>query len=142
AVAKHANERVSQQMAAQYSGAILGAAIGSKSAATQQVIGTVYGLGAQYGVLLPFSRKQELEADHLGLIFMAMAGYDPNDAVGFWQRMSQQGGSVPEFMSTHPSDATRINKIQTDYLPSALKYYKGAGSSSKSNAKTSSKWQF
>ncbi len=99
------------------------------------------GLGAQYGVLLPYSRKQELEADQLGLIFMAMAGYDPSQAAAFWQRMSQQGSSTPEFMSTHPSDNTRIQQIQKD-LPEALKYYKGAGVSTSGSAKTSEQWKF
>lgn len=146
AVAKHANERMSQQVAAQYGGAALGAALSGKSEATQQIASSVFGLGAQYGVLLPYSRKQELEADQLGLVFMAMAGYDPRQASDFWTRMSQSGGAgVPEFMSTHPSDDTRIHKIQEE-LPEALKYYKGAGQStssgSKSSAKTSDQWKF
>ena len=146
AIAKHANERVSQQMVAQYGSAILGSAIGGTSAATQEMVGAAYGIGAQYGVLMPFSRKQELEADHLGLIFMAIAGYDPNEAIPFWQRMSQQGGATPEFMSTHPSDDTRIKKISSEYLPSALQYYKGGSSSGKtspnSNTKTSKDWSY
>ncbi len=143
AVAKHANERMSQQVAAQYGSAALGAVLGSKSETTQAIASTVYGLGAQYGVMLPFSRKQELEADHLGLIFMAIAGYDPSSAVAFWQRMSAQGGATPEFMSTHPSDQTRVSKIQNDYLPDALKYYNsGKVNSTPSGAKTSSQWQF
>ncbi|MDR3236781.1 MAG: M48 family metallopeptidase [Prevotellaceae bacterium] len=123
AIAKHSNERVSQQVAAQYGQQLLGVATSGQSEVVQTAIGAAYGLGAQYGVLLPFSRKQELEADHLGLIFMAIAGYSPNDAVSFWQRMSQQGSATPEFMSTHPSDATRIAKI-SEALPEALKYYK------------------
>ncbi|MDU1890708.1 MAG: M48 family metallopeptidase [Dysgonomonas sp.] len=139
AVAKHANERMSQQMAAQYGTTAIGAALSGKSEKVQQYAGIAMGLGAQYGVLLPFSRKQELEADELGLIFMAMAGYDPNAAPSFWMRMSQGGGgSTPEFMSTHPSDDTRIKEIQK-YLPAALKYYKGG---SATNAKTSGKWSF
>ena len=82
-----------------------------------------FGAGAQVGVLLPFSRLQESEADRLGLIFMAMAGYDPNGAVAFWQRMADQGGAKPpEFLSTHPSDETRIRKIK-EQMPEALKYY-------------------
>lgn len=142
AVAKHANERMSNQMATQYGTAAVGAALSGSSAAVQQAASVALGLGTQYGILLPYSRKQELEADKLGLIFMAMAGYDPNHAAGFWQRMSQQGGSTPEFMSTHPSDNTRIKQIQKD-LPDALKYYRGGGSTStKKNAKTSEKWSF
>ncbi len=123
AVAKHANERMSQQVAAQYGAAAVGSLLGKSSAAVQSIGNTVFGLGAQYGVMLPFGRKQELEADHLGLIFMAMAGYDPNQAVPFWQRMASQGGSgTPEFMSTHPSDGKRVEEIQK-YLPEALQYY-------------------
>lgn len=142
AVAKHANERMSNQMATQYGTAAIGAALGGASAGVQQAAAVAMGLGSQYGILLPYSRKQELEADQLGLIFMAMAGYDPSQAAGFWQRMSQQGGSTPEFMSTHPSDNTRIQQIQKD-LPEALKYYKGAGKSTSSgSAKTSNDWKF
>lgn len=140
AVAKHSNERMSQQLATQYGTAIIGTAVNNQSAAVQQAASVAMGLGTQYGVLLPFSRKQELEADELGLIFMAMAGYDPRQAEAFWTRMSQQGSSTPEFMSTHPSDGTRIKEIQK-YLPSALKYYKG-GSTVSPSSKTSSKWTF
>ncbi len=84
-----------------------------------------FGLGAQFGVILPFSRLQESEADRLGLIFMSMAGYDPNEAVSFWQRMAQEKGgkAPPEFLSTHPSDATRIRKIR-ETIPEAMQYYK------------------
>ena len=124
AVAKHANERMSQQMVAQYGVAGLSAILGNSSSAAQSIGQQVFGLGAQYGILLPFSRKQESEADHLGLIFMAIAGYNPQDALPFWQRMSQQGGSTPEFMSDHPADATRIADIQKE-LPEAMKYYTG-----------------
>ncbi len=124
AVAKHSNERMSQQVMAQYGSAILGAAVGNQSAAIQQVAGTVYGLGAQYGVMLPFSRKHESEADYMGLVFMAMAGYNPQVAVTFWQKMSAAGsGTVPEILSTHPSDARRIQDIQNE-LPAIQKYQK------------------
>jgi len=140
AVAKHANERMSNQMATQYGTAAVGAALGGASAGVQQAAAVALGLGSQYGILLPYSRKQELEADKLGLIFMAMAGYDPGQAAAFWQRMSQQGGKTPEFMSTHPSDNTRIQQIQKD-LPEARKYYKGAGTST-GGAKTSNQWKF
>ena len=122
AIAKHANERMSQQVMAEYGSAAVDMVLESEKA--KSIGQTVYGLGAQYGVMLPFSRKQELEADRLGLIFMAIAGYDPNQAIPFWQRMSQQGSSVPEFMSTHPSDHTRVEEIQK-YLPEALQYYNG-----------------
>lgn len=124
AVAKHSNERMSQQLMAQYGGAILGVAVSNKSAAIQEMASTVYGVGAQYGVVLPFSRKHESEADYMGLVFMAMAGYDPSLAITFWQKMSAgSGGTVPEFMSTHPSDARRISDIQ-NYLPEVQKYRK------------------
>lgn len=138
AVAKHANERMSNQIATEYGTAAVGAALSGTSAGVQQAAAVAIGLGSQYGILLPYSRKQELEADKLGLIFMAMAGYDPSASVSFWERMSQKGSGTPEFMSTHPSDNTRIQQIRKD-LPEALKYYKGVSSGS---AKTSSKWTF
>lgn len=143
AVAKHANERMSQQMVTQYGTAAATTALGGASQGVQTAAAAAIGLGAQYGILLPYSRKQELEADKLGLIFMAMAGYNPSEAASFWTRMSQNsGGSTPEFASTHPSDDTRIKKIQED-LPEALKYYKGgAGSSTSKPAKTSNQWKF
>ncbi|MEN9920057.1 MAG: hypothetical protein RL662_2493 [Bacteroidota bacterium] len=141
AVAKHANERMSQQVLQQYGSGALGMVLDGKSAAVQTIASSVYGLGTQYGMMLPYSRKQELEADKLGLIFMSMADYNPQMAEGFWVRMSQKSGGagVAEFMSTHPSDDTRIQKIR-ESLPDAMKYYKG-GSSAKS-AKTSEKWSF
>jgi len=124
AVAKHSNERISQQVLTQYGAAILSTAVSNKSAAVQDAANVVYGLGSQYGVMLPFSRKHESEADYMGLILMAMAGYNPEVAVGFWQKMSAgNGGSVPEFMSTHPSDSHRISDIQK-YLPEVEKYRK------------------
>lgn len=124
AVAEHGNERMSQSLIAQMGGVALSTALEEKPAETQQLWMTAFGLGAQYGVLLPFSRLQENEADHLGLIFMAMAGYDPNRAVSLWETMAQQSGAAPpEFLSTHPSDATRINKIKA-LIPEAMTYYK------------------
>ena len=122
AVAKHSNERISQQLLTQYGAQILDQALSEKSASIQQIGNTVYGLGAQYGVTLPFSRKHESEADYMGLIFMTMAGYNPNTAITFWQKMSANGTTtIPEFMSTHPSDATRISDIKK-YLPELEKY--------------------
>lgn len=113
AVAKHSNERMSQQLMAQYGAKILSSAVGSKGAAVQQLAGAVYGLGAQYGVMLPFSRKHEYEADYMGMVLMAIAGYNPDAAVAFWQKMSSGNqASVPEYMSTHPSDANRIAEIK------------------------------
>jgi len=124
AVAKHSNERMSQQMEVQYGSALLGMLTSSKSTAEQNTWNMIYGLGAQYGYMLPYSRKHELEADRLGLIFLAMAGYDPNEAIGFWERMSANSQGAPfEFMSTHPADANRIAKLR-EYLPEALTFYK------------------
>ena len=142
AVAKHANERMSQQMMTEYGTAAIGTALGGTSAGVQQAAAAAIGLGSQYGILLPYSRKQELEADKLGLIFMAMAGYNPSQAAAFWTRMSQQGTSTPEFMSTHPSDNTRIQQIEKD-LPEAMKYYNGGtGATNTNSSKTSTKWKF
>lgn len=124
AVAKHSNERMSQQMLAQYGAQILGQTLAQKSVAMQNIAGQVYGLGAQYGVMLPFSRKHETEADYMGLVFMRMAGYNPDAAVTFWQKMSAGGSAqVPELLSTHPSDARRINDIRKA-LPEIKAKYK------------------
>ena len=112
AVAKHSNERMSQQMLAQYGAQILNQSLSQKSSAVQAIANQVYGIGSQYGVMLPFSRKHELEADYMGLIFMRMAGYNPDVAIGFWQKMSAGGAKVPEIMSTHPSDDRSINDIR------------------------------
>lgn len=123
AVARHGNERMSQEMLAQMGGMALNEAIKEKPDQTKAIFNSAYGFGAQYGIMLPYSRDHELEADKLGLIFMAMAGYNPESAIAFWERMSSIGGQKPpEFMSTHPSDATRINKIKAA-LPEAMKYY-------------------
>lgn len=125
AIAEHGNERMSQGLLAQMGGVALSTALSTKTAATQSLWMSVYGVGAQYGAILPYGRLQESEADQLGLIFMTMAGYDPNEAVAFWGRMSaQKGGKAPpEFLSTHPSDATRIENIRR-LIPEAMKYYK------------------
>jgi predicted Zn-dependent protease len=124
AIAEHGNERMSQGLLAQFGGMALAEALAAKPAATQQLWMAVYGVGAQYGAILPYGRLQENEADHLGLIFMAMAGYDPREAVTFWQRMAAQkgGNAPPEFLSTHPADATRIENIKK-LLPEAMRYY-------------------
>jgi predicted Zn-dependent protease len=124
AVAKHSNERMSQALLAQLGGETLAAALQQKPQQTQEIWMAVFGAGVQLGAILPYSRLQESEADHLGLIFMAMAGYNPNGAVEFWQRMSQNAGAKPpEFLSTHPSDESRIQKIKAE-IPEAMKYYK------------------
>lgn len=127
AVARHSNERMSQQLMAQYGAALLGAAVSNKSAAVQQLATTVYGLGSQYGVMLPFSRKHESEADYMGLVLMTIAGYNPDVAVQFWQKManSSKGGATREFMSTHPSDARRIADIRQELPAIKEKYGRG-----------------
>jgi len=123
AIAKHGSERMSQQMALQLGGMALSEAVSSKPEQTRDLWMGVFGLGAQVGVMLPFSRSHESEADRLGMIFMAMAGYDPREAPKFWERMAANGGgSPPEFLSTHPSDATRIRQLN-EYLTEALPYY-------------------
>ena len=127
AVAQHAAERYSQMTLAQGGGALVGAAVGGRSEGTQQIIGQLYGLGGQLA-LLKYSRNQESEADRLGLIFMSMAGYNPDNSVAFWQRMmvaKEGNGAPPEFLSSHPSDDTRIAAIQK-LLPEARQFYTGA----------------
>ncbi len=125
AVARHSNERLSQQLAIQLGGLALSEALKKESQTTQQLALAAFGLGAQVGVMLPYSRKHETEADELGLYFMAMAGYDPREAPDFWQRMmekSQGQGRPPEFLSTHPDPKSRIRKLNRA-MDEALKYY-------------------
>ncbi len=123
AVAKHSNEQMSQEILAQYGAGILNASLSQKSQITQAVASQVYGLGSQYAVALPFSRKHEVEADYMGLVFMTMAGYNPDVALDFWQKMSaSSGGKTPEFLSTHPSDEKRIRNIQNDLPEIKAKY--------------------
>ena len=124
AVARHGSERMSQGLIAQGLGTALSAAVANEPETTQQLWMTAFGVGAQFGALMPFSRQQESEADRMGLVFMAMAGYDPHVAVPFWERMAQGGGGKPpEFMSTHPSDETRIANL-SKVMPEAMSYYK------------------
>jgi len=127
AVAKHGNERMSQVLLGQLGGAALSVAMKEQPEQTKQLWMGVYGAGAQYGVLLPYGRTHEYEADRLGLTFMAMAGYDPNEAIAFWQRMAAQkkGASPPEFLSTHPAGANRIRAMQS-HMPEAMKHYRAA----------------
>lgn len=124
AIAEHGNERMSQGLLAQLGGTALATALSTQPDATRQLWMSVYGVGAQYGALMPYGRMQESEADHLGLVFMTMAGYDPNAAVAFWERMAaQKGGKAPpEFLSTHPADATRIANIKR-LIPEVLAKY-------------------
>ena len=124
AVAKHGSERMSQGLLTQLGGAALSVALQNNAPATQELALQAFGVGSQLGTL-KFGRGQESEADHLGLIFMAMAGYNPDGAVAFWKRMDAKEGSAspPEFLSTHPSNGTRIADIQKE-LPQARTYYK------------------
>ena len=115
AIAKHGNERASQQLLAQLGSSVLGAAVANKSQQTQQAVAVAYGLGAQYGALLPFSRKQELEADYIGIVLATIAGYEANAAITLWEKMSAASQSATaEFMSTHPSSTTRIAQLKKD----------------------------
>ncbi len=141
AVAKHSNERMSQQMIAQYGAQALSIFTSGKSQATQAIAQQVYGLGANYGVMQPFSRKHETEADEMGLILMSIAGYNPEVALTFWQKMSAASSSnVPEILSSHPSDATRISNIQSKLPDIKQKYYTApAATTTKTTTKTTSK---
>jgi len=127
AVAKHGNERVSQALLAQLGGMGLSLALSREPTLTNQIFMAAYGAGAQVGVLLPYSRLHEREADRIGLVLMARAGYDPRKAISFWQRMNEKGkekGRPPEFLSTHPAPEIRIQEIES-FIPEAMKYYRG-----------------
>lgn len=125
AFAKHGAERMSQGLVVNMGGMALSRAMEDEPTRTKELFMLSYGIGAQVGVLLPFSRLHENEADRLGLIFMAMAGYDPHEAVAFWERMSaaKKGPRPPEFLSTHPTDATRIQNIQ-NLVSEAMDFYR------------------
>ena len=113
AMAKHGNERASQQLLASMGSTVVGVAVSGQSTQMQQAIATAYGLGAQYGALLPFSRKQELEADYIGIVLATIAGYDADAAVTLWEKMEANStNTTPEFMSTHPSSSSRIKQLQ------------------------------
>ncbi len=129
-IAKHGNERVSQQFAVQQ-GMSLIQALSNPQSARGKMLMQVLGLGAQFGVILPFSRVHESEADHLGLIFMAKAGFNPEESIKLWQNMSRSGGpQPPEFLSTHPSHETRIADLNKE-MPEAKQLYKQARASGK-----------
>lgn len=124
AVASHGNERMSQGMLTQFGTVALDLATAKTDPQIKNIFMTSVGIGSQLGVLLPFSRLQESEADKMGLIFMAMAGYDPNESVAFWQRMAKASGGMepPQFLSTHPNSDKRAADLQA-YIPEAMKYY-------------------
>jgi predicted Zn-dependent protease len=123
AIARHGNERMSQAIAMQGAGMTLEVLTSQSPGVARNIFLQSMGVGGQLG-MLAFSRKHETEADKMGLVFMAMAGYDPRQAPLFWERMSQGGGQAPpELLSTHPSDETRMRDLEA-YMPEALKYYK------------------
>ncbi len=124
-LAHHTGERLSQAGLTQAALGVTAAALegGSGGSAGARAAMAVFGLGAQVGILLPYARAQESEADHIGLLLMAKAGYDPREAVVLWQRMEQRGGSgPPQFLSTHPSHGTRITQLN-QWMPEAWRYY-------------------
>ncbi len=125
AVAQHGNERMSQGLVQQMGGVALSVAVANQPGATQDLFLNAYGIGTTIGGTLPFSRKHELEADRFGLIFGALAGYNPQEAIPFWQRMAKMsnGNKPPELLSTHPSDENRIDKVK-QYVKEAMKYYR------------------
>ncbi|MEN8751494.1 MAG: M48 family metallopeptidase [Desulfobacterales bacterium] len=126
ALANHGNERMSQELLKNMGGMALSVALTSQPQMTQELAMAAFGAGASIGVLLPYSRLQESEADHIGLILMARAGYDPREAIPFWQRMNKAPGSrPPELLSTHPAPETRITNIQA-LIPEAMAYYRGS----------------
>lgn len=121
AIARHGAERLSQAQLAELGGQAL--AIGLGGSGSSAAILAAYGLGAQFGVLLPYGRTQESEADRIGLLLMAQAGYDPRAAVAFWERMARTGGrGGPEFLSTHPGHGTRVEQLHA-WMPEALRLY-------------------
>jgi metalloendopeptidase OMA1, mitochondrial len=135
ATAHHGAERMSQQMVAQTGGSAVGMLVSGKSEATQALVGQAYGVATEVGALLPFSRKQEAEADYIGLLYMARAGYDPAAAVAFWERFAdynrQHGGSQGfSFLRTHPLDEQRIQNLKAE-LPKARAEYEKAKAAGK-----------
>jgi predicted Zn-dependent protease len=126
AVARHGAERMSQGVLVQVGGTVLSAALGSEAGVTRDLAMQAYGLGTQLGVMLPYSRAHELEADEIGMLYMARAGYDPREAIAFWKRFAaynaKRGGKPPEFLSTHPLDARRIAQLE-QLLPRARAEY-------------------
>ena len=124
AIAEHGKERMSQGLVQQFGGQALSVVLATKPAETQYLFKNAYGIGSQVGVMLPFSRANELEADKLGLIYSTLAGYNPREAVPFWKRMASAGGGQkpPEWLSTHPAEENRIAQLEK-MLPKAIEYY-------------------
>jgi predicted Zn-dependent protease len=128
AVAQHGSERMSQGLLQQLGGMALSVALANRTAQTQNLFMQAYGVGSNVFGVLPHSRGQELEADKLGLRYTAMAGYNPREAVALWQRMQAQGGNrPPEFLSTHPNEANRIQQLQAIMDETIEKYYRPMG---------------
>ncbi len=126
AIARHGAERVSQSMVIEIGAAAVALALEGKSKETQGAVLALYGVGTAVALALPFSRKHESEADHIGLLIMAQAGYDPREAPRFWERMIKAGGKQPaEWMSTHPSHERRVEDLD-DLMPEAIPYYEKA----------------
>lgn len=125
ALLQHGNQRMSQGIAQQLGGVALSVAVANKPSETQNLFMTAYGVGSNIGIMLPFSRSHELQADDWGLKFAAMAGYNPQEAINLWKRMeaASNGQKPPEFLSTHPSEGRRIQQLEK-LMPEALKYYK------------------
>ncbi len=122
AVARHGNERMSHGLLTQLGGIALDVAIREQPEKTRNIFLSAYGLGSQVGVMLPYSRKHEYEADRLGLIFLTMAGYNPEESIRFWERMSAHGGAdMPEFLSTHPVSKNRVEALKK-LLPEMEQY--------------------
>jgi len=126
AIAKHGSERMSQALVQQLGGVALGVALSNRSQETQALFNNLYGIGSQVGYALPHSRNQELEADKLGLRYMALAGYNPREAVALWQRMKAQssGSRPPEFISTHPAEDRRISQLNSIMEETIKNYYR------------------
>ncbi len=123
AIARHGAERMTQMLMVELGGMALGEALNTQTETTLELASIAYGVGSGLLYVLPYSRTHESEADYMGLMFMAKAGYDPRAAVSFWQKMQERGGAAPpEFLSTHPSPDTRIDDLQ-EWMPEALKHY-------------------
>lgn len=125
ALLQHGNQRMSQGLVQQLGGVALQVAMANKPQETQNLFMTAYGVGTTVGVMLPFSRKHELQSDKYGLIWTAMAGYNPQEAIGLWERMEKlsAGQKPPEFLSTHPSEGRRIQQIK-ELIPEVMQYYR------------------
>lgn len=125
AIARHGAERMSTSLLAELTQSAAQVAIANQEPLAQEIFNVAFGVGATYGVILPFSRQQEYEADHIGLILMAKAGYHPEAALRFWERMARKDSKdkAPEYLSTHPSDENRVAAIR-QLLPEAMRYYR------------------